>query len=241
VSELSPDAQSFIRGCRSAARPTLAEQERVTAMLRARLGDAALPLESATTNASSAVLHATRLKLSAVALAIGAAGGALVLSLAGPVHVRSVPAPTLSVVITRQAAPAAPVAEEPASAPPLASSGREPMISSIQRPGDRLAQEVAIMSRATSQLHAGRPAAALKAIAEHQQKFPNGVLAQERRAARVQALCALGRNSEAAPELDRLLRAAPRSPTTLRAAQACGAGSPSQHGNPSRPRDRLSQ
>jgi hypothetical protein len=67
-----------------------------------------------------------------------------------------------------------------------------------KRATDRLAQEVAILSRATSELHAGRPANALKAIDEHARKFPNGLLVEERRAARTQALCALGRGDAAA-------------------------------------------
>jgi hypothetical protein len=98
-----------------------------------------------------------------------------------------------------------------------------------------LAQEVAILSRATKYLEAGRPTDALRALAEHQRKFPNGVLTEERYAARVQALCTLGRPEEAAAELARLARMAPESPQLSRARQSCatastasGTGSPKQ-------------
>jgi hypothetical protein len=87
---------------------------------------------------------------------------------------------------------------------------------------DRLAQEVAILSRAGTELHSGRAAAALRALDEHQKKFPAGLLTQERTAARIQALCALGRMTEADAELARLARSSPESPHEARARQACG-------------------
>jgi hypothetical protein len=81
---------------------------------------------------------------------------------------------------------------------------------------------VALLARATSSLHAGRPADALKVLDEYQRRFPKGLLAEERRAARAQALCSLGRQSEAETELARL---APQSLAAARARQACDARS----------------
>jgi len=95
--------------------------------------------------------------------------------------------------------------------------------SPAQRPQDRLAQEVALLSRATSDLRAGRAGAALKSLEEHQRKFPNGMLAVERRAVRAQALCTLKRVSEGRAELSRL---APQSPAAGRAKQLCDAADP---------------
>ncbi len=77
------------------------------------------------------------------------------------------------------------------------------------------------MSRAETDLHGGRPESALKALDEHERKFGNGVLAEERTAARIQALCALGRTAEADTQLARLIRTSPNSPHTQRALQAC--------------------
>jgi hypothetical protein len=79
---------------------------------------------------------------------------------------------------------------------------------------------VALLSRATSALRAGRAAEALKALDEHRRKFPNGTLSEERRAARAQALCSLGRIDEGRAELSLL---APRSPAAARASQVCDA------------------
>ncbi len=83
---------------------------------------------------------------------------------------------------------------------------------------DRLAQEVALLSSATKSLNAGQPGEALRILAEHQRKFPSGLLTEERRAARAQALCSLGRVGEAKSELARLT---PRSPAAARAQQVC--------------------
>jgi predicted Zn-dependent protease len=81
-----------------------------------------------------------------------------------------------------------------------------------------LAEEVAILARAAADLRGGRAQDALSALNEHQRKFPKGVLTQERRAARAQALCAVGRFSEARAELARLPKA---SPQAIRAATFC--------------------
>jgi hypothetical protein len=87
---------------------------------------------------------------------------------------------------------------------------------------ETLKEEVAILSRAGAALRNGNPALALKALDEHRRRFPSGVLVQERSAARVQALCALGRVAEGRAELGRLEKRAPQSPLTARARKACG-------------------
>lgn len=225
VSELSPDAAALVRSCRRVIQPSPLEQDRIAAALRFRLGEAALPLETAIPEA--VVYRTAWAKLSAAAVAIGLAGGLTLFALQKSASL-SRPAPQRVFDLTpAQAAPAmlnvdssSPTqAEAPSSAPaepvPVSSPSSRP-------PTDRLAEEVAIMSRAASDLHTGRPASALQAIAEHQRKFPSGVLAEERRSARIQALCALGRRDEASAELERLERVAPKSPTTLRALQVCG-------------------
>jgi hypothetical protein len=75
---------------------------------------------------------------------------------------------------------------------------------------------VAILSQAERALSAGQYQVALRSLDEHRRKFPNGALAQERIAARVQALCGLGRTSDAQAELARLARLSPKSPHGVR-------------------------
>lgn len=223
---LSPRAAALVRAGRGAMRPSSADRERVSAALRGSLGDAVLPAEAG----MSATLFSRSIwaKVGAVSAAVGIVGGATFLVLrdsgdrnGGP-DAKEVAEPPIG-------------APQPAAHPPtFASRAAEPKAGPevvapsgpVRRSSHRLAQEVAILSRATSELHAGRAASALRAIEEHQRKFPSGVLAEERRAARVQALCALGRRAEAQPELERLTRRAPQSPNTLRAKQLCSIRSP---------------
>jgi hypothetical protein len=224
VNDLSFRAAAVVNAGRGALRPSAADRERVSAALRACLGDAALPLEAgALTSLFSASAWA---KVSAIGAAVGIIGGATFLASrdSGSAQRRYLDSARPD---SAHVSPAAPVpsilargtSSEP-TAPKLAAA--EPNAGAARRPSDRLAQEVAILSQATSALHAGRAASALSAIDEHQRKFPNGLLAEERRVARVQALCALGRRAEAEPELQRLVRQAPQSPNTLRAQQLCG-------------------
>lgn len=222
MSGLSPKAAELVRGGRTALHPSPADEQRVSSALRTVLGEGVLPVEGAV---SSSLLGPTWAKLVALGAAVGIAGGGAFVALRD-----GAPASDVVVPPPAQVQPALPPpVAQPIPAPqvePRASDGPsapEPSAVSTPRTADRLAQEVAILSRATRELHAGRPANALRAAEEHQRKFPNGVLTQERRAARVQALCALGRRADAEPELDRLTRLAPQSPNTLRAKQVCGA------------------
>ena len=171
--------------------------------------------------AAGGAARATLLKVSAALVGLGLIGGGLFLAQ------RSEPPPVNAVVpapVNPAPAVAPPVDPMPENAAPVAppaepSAKRSPVPS---RSADNLAREVAILSRASSELRAGRPAAALKALEEHQREFPGGMLAQERTAARIQALCALGRTKQAESELARLARTSPDSPHVARARKACG-------------------
>ncbi|KYF49516.1 hypothetical protein BE04_37450 [Sorangium cellulosum] len=70
-------------------------------------------------------------------------------------------------------------------------------------------------------LRAGDAGRALALLEEHAAEFRAGTLRQERMAARVFALCALGRIDEARAEAARFLRDAPRSPLAERVRAAC--------------------
>ena len=209
-----------MRAGRAAFRPTDADRERVFQALLPHVGG----VEGAGTGEGLApaatAAKASLAKISAVVVALGVAGGGLYLA------VRPESSPTKAPVST-PAKPAplqpAPNDDAPASVPavpePPSVEKRAP---AAARSADSLAQEVAILSRAGAELHAGRPTAALTALDEHQRKFPSGVLRQERSAARVQALCALGRTKEARTAFERLARTSPSSPHVVRARKACG-------------------
>jgi len=89
------------------------------------------------------------------------------------------------------------------------------------RTRDKLAAEVELLSRAETALHNGKPGAALQVLNEHARKFSNGLLKEERIAARVQALCALGYRSEADAQMALL---SPKSLHGDRVRAACNAG-----------------
>jgi hypothetical protein len=115
---------------------------------------------------------------------------------------------TVSVVAQLAAAPTA--APEKRAAP------------EARRTTDKLAEEVAILSRAEKELHGGRFSSALTALDEHRRKFPRGTLSQERVALRVHVLCGLGRVTDAEAELGVLKRLSPGSMHEGRARAACG-------------------
>jgi hypothetical protein len=81
-----------------------------------------------------------------------------------------------------------------------------------------LAVELALLGTAQRELAAGRAERALERLTEHEQRFPSGALLGERLAARVFALCALGRNAEArlaALEFERVAKGSPLTPRVL--------------------------
>ncbi|HEY5960169.1 MAG TPA: hypothetical protein VIV60_26630, partial [Polyangiaceae bacterium] len=88
-----------------------------------------------------------------------------------------------------------------------------------KRAPDQLSEEADILLRAETELHAGRAEAALKLLGEHERRFAHGLLAEERTAATIQALCAMGRTADATSRLSRLSSASLHGE---RARRACG-------------------
>ncbi len=226
MSELSPEARALLRAGRGMLNPSDADRARLQEALRLRLGADALPPEGAAPSPAAAAWRPS-LQLIAGAFVAGAfvAGGALFVALRQD---KPAERPTqASVAAVALAAPSAPLPDAPAEAPappaatalvaPSAPTSRASAPSA--RPAqESLAREVALLSQATSALHSGQPSEALKLLNEHAREFPNGVLIEERRAARAQALCMVGRINEGQAELARL---APQSPAAARAKQVC--------------------
>jgi hypothetical protein len=90
--------------------------------------------------------------------------------------------------------------------------------------GSALAAEAALLQRAQTALATGAPAAALLQLEQHAREFPAGVLAQERAALRVVALCAAGREAEGRAEAASFLRAHAGSVHAERVRGACDGG-----------------
>jgi hypothetical protein len=100
-----------------------------------------------------------------------------------------------------------------------------PTASSARTPSGDVAAEVLLLREAHAAMRGGQATHALVLLDEHARRFPKGALGEERDAARVAALCALGRVVEARAAADRFLRASPLSPHAGRVRASCG-GSP---------------
>lgn len=225
--ELSPKARELIREARAALQPSSADRQRVRAALGARIPPSP-GLESNVTAGAASAPRPLWPFLSAAGLGLGVVVVGAVLSRSEPAVA---PAPMTSATV-RTAAPARSTpSPEPAMDPvvpqdavPSPRSVSAPVLSGRRAP-DRLAEEVAILSLAAKELRAGRAGAALAALNDHQARFPVGLLAQERRAAKTEALCTLGRFAEARAELAKIFRASPQSPLGARARAYCRARS----------------
>ncbi|MDQ2644098.1 MAG: hypothetical protein M3020_09805 [Myxococcota bacterium] len=219
MSGIDPESRELFRAGRDALRPSLGDRVRVRDSLRARIeGVFHLPA-----NAPGPALTAGSGLgwLSVSALATSVVVGALLFTPKSPA-----PAPSAASAPSQQLrpveAPVAPPLELPSTTPAASvtpPAAPEPRSSTRPRQSDRLAQEVALLSRAETELHAGRFAAALQLLNMHQRSFPRGLLAQERVAARIQALCGLGREKEANADL---ARSTPGSLHDGLTRQACG-------------------
>lgn len=241
MSRLSPEAEQLVRAGRAVLRPSDADRERVFQGLLQQAGE--LPdARTGTTELSRAPTASwvTLPKGAGVLAGLAVAGAGAFFAVghwsspdaipAAPPQAPSVQSAEATPVAVPEVAipsPPSPVAGQPS--PPVLSVeelAREvppraaPKRRSPLRSEDHLAREVALLSRASSELHAGRPAAALGALDEHARRFPSGTLVQERAAGRARALCALGRIKEAQVELAKL---PPGSPHAARAAKACSA------------------
>lgn len=232
--DLTPEAAALVRAGRSAFRPTDSDRERVLHSLTGALG------ESAALGAANNAGPANAAAPSRVALKTWLSGGVAAVALGtgvmvaphlwtrAPSGVKSAPAVAAAPVTETMPSVSAPSSEiTSAPEPPRTVQGM-----SSPRPGspsaprlaplDSLPQEVRLLSRAEQQMNDGLAGDALRTLAEHERRFPNGALAEERMAARVQALCALGRTTDAKSELTRLTHAYPRSPHLERARRVCG-------------------
>jgi hypothetical protein len=226
MAALSSKARAVIEEAHQEMRPPAGVRERLEAMLDAHLLGAVAPSPPAHVPLSAAHASSWRL-VTSLTVGVALVGGVAVWGLRPNVSQNSALSRASASAEAQPPAPAiatmASAVEEQALIAPEQARPAKPLVepqAPAQRSQDRLAQEVALLSRATSDLRAGRAGAALKSLDEHQRKFPNGMLTVERRAVRAQALCMLKRVNEGRAELSHL---APQSPAAGRAKQLCDA------------------
>ena len=90
--------------------------------------------------------------------------------------------------------------------------------------GSTLAQELALLQRARRALNRNDALLALGIVQSLDERFPDGVLMEERAATRILSLCQLGRNDEATEQGHHFLLAHPRSVYAERVRHSCVGG-----------------
>jgi len=120
------------------------------------------------------------------------------------------------------ALPATPLGEQTSTpgAAPMASSQTGSERRSTGAP-TTIEAETRLVRAGVAALHAGDAARALAAFDQHARDYPNGLLAEERSAERVIALCDLGRRADARVGAVGFLRQYPHSPLAARVRSAC--------------------
>ena len=231
---LDPELQSLVDAERTEVEPTLAERQRVAKSLAARVGGGfgtALGLLS--TNAAGAAAASSSVGLALkVSLALLLVGGAALVAVPRGAQQEAPPAQALSMPPAASHAVPPRQAEAAPSVSPLEPAAKADDAPGPVKPGAApahalppLAEEARLLKQAQQALRAGQPQAALAALAEHQRRFPRGQLALERSAARVTALCALGRTPEALSAARAFLQQHPQSGLSQQVRASCGLAS----------------
>jgi hypothetical protein len=222
MKSLDPDCRRIIDDASRADVPSADAEARIWQGLQGQLSRPLPPTARAAQEALAAAklqpaLAGASFKLMIGVLSVGllALGVALVVLLArGPrtlgVPPPSPPSPASSAVVST---PLAPTVE--AIAPPP-QPGAAAASSS-------LLEETRLLAAAQRELQRAAPEDALRVLDLHARRFSAGVLEQEREAARVLALCALGRLDQARSTRQRFFQRWPGSPMVSRLGTDCAA------------------
>jgi hypothetical protein len=115
----------------------------------------------------------------------------------------------------------APAVEAPSATAPVRAEARATAETLPSAAPPSLADETRVLEAAQRELASGRATSALSLLDEHAKRFPSGALGEERTAARVLSLCALGRTEEARRTATAFLEGSPRSPLIPRLRGSC--------------------
>lgn len=252
---LGPDARDLIAMADGADDPSSADEARIRAKLAARLAVAAgtgiaagtaAKTAAASTGTAATTTLAAKIAIGVAVVSATTAGGTVAYE-----HVMHDRAQTTVVV----EAPSKPIASASASASPSASASAipEPTLppptvtahvaataTAIPEPKptakpaaiiatipDTIAEEASLLRAAHASLASNDGTGAMRSLDEHARRFPHGALAEERDAARVMALCAQGRASEARASASAFVSANPRSPFAAQVRRSCAVKEPS--------------
>ena len=91
-----------------------------------------------------------------------------------------------------------------------------------EAPADTLADEMKLVSRAAAAINDGNPGTALTVLNQHRQRFPEGIMAQERNGLEIIALCASGQNAKGLKRYRKFKSRSPNAPILMRITKTCG-------------------
>lgn len=242
---LGPDARSLIAAADGADDPSSADEARIRARLAARLAVAAgtgiaagtaAKTAAASTGTAATTTLAAKIAIGVAVVSATTAGGTALYErtmheraptvIEAPVAATA-PTTTITTAPARTAATAAPVnVNVSVNAPAPAAPTVKPIAKPTSSPAaivatDTITEEAALLRAAHASLASGDGASAMRALDEHARRYPRGALAEEREAARVLALCAQGRASEARASASAFVSANPRSPYAAQVRRSC--------------------
>lgn len=199
---LDPESRKFLERAHQADMPASGAQERLWRSLEARFDLPLPPSAQAASQALGGSVAPAAVAAGGGSSALIGAAAALVMSAAGVVWYASpedsaterLPPSTAD---QRPLAPSAPEVAPAVPDPPTPNLSVVPVVKRKSAAPSTLDEESKLLAAAQNFLRSDAPAQALARLEQHRRRFPHGALAQEREAARVAALCALGRTSEA--------------------------------------------
>lgn len=246
MKQLSPQAKSYLDALRSVDAPPADATARVWESVVARaaageLGPELGPEPVADGGASTAAAGSGSIKSIVIGIVLGAGaaigvtaaivGGDDVPTLAaapGLAPFRDVPAPVPPPRAPIVDAPveieddAPSIIDEPTPTPTARTRTPAVRVAEPKPAEDLVAEEVALLADARTALGAGEAGRAIKLLARHRKRFPNGLLANERDVSWITALCVLGKVDEARTKAQAFLRAHGSSPHAAKVRASCG-------------------
>ncbi len=224
---LSEQARQIVDDARAAYGPSDEDRARVGAMLPLHVAAAA----GAAATAPASLLAGKGAVAALAALVI--VGGASVGYWWSRHETRGSQAPSASGAASMPSARTTDRPDSPSALPPAPARKMQPEAparaahaASAKRaaaePAPDVAGEIALLNEAQRALASGRADRALQLLDRHAREFPHGSLGEERAAARIIALCALGRETAARAEIAAFVRQSPESPLLERVRAACG-------------------
>jgi hypothetical protein len=234
MSDLEHRARVIVEAARDADVPSSVDRDRIK---RAVLVQIAAGSVLASTAAAGTLSIGAKVGLAVLAVSLVGGGtvgllevrsahrAASALSRVSPPSVPAlapIPLPVAPTEVIREESPA------PAAADERARKVEKPRKVAVQNgraakgaEEDQLNAEVAVLKRAREELRLGRPAAALEALVEYDQRFGKGVLGEERQAMAAIAACQAEPGPSSRAQAEAFMRRAPASPLRNRVREAC--------------------